>query len=207
VTTQRASRIAGGIAFVAVLSVVGTVAWSLLNRSDHVPPLPLAEGPALGDLTGYVGRIDPGARTIDIAEDLSGLRSVAMVVTDDTSIMVGDKRGGIGDLSKDLPVRAFYEVRNDVTYVTSIQVIIDEAKGTAAATTPAVAPPPPSRPAAPAPSTATIAPRPVPAPPRATAPPAAASVGPPPAAVARPAPTVADDGSAVIDWLFESRRR
>jgi hypothetical protein len=135
----------GGIAFVAVLSVVGTVAWSLLNRSDHVPPLPLAEGPALGDLTGYVGRIDPGARTIDIAEDLSGLRSVAMVVTDDTSIMVGDKRGGIGDLSKDLPVRAFYEVRNDVTYVTSIQVIIDEAKGTAAATTPAVAPPPPPR--------------------------------------------------------------
>ena len=126
-TTRGASRIASGIALVAVLSVVGMVTWSVLHPSDPGPALPPTDGPALGDMTGYVGRVDPSARTVDVAENLFGLRPVMMVMTNDTSIVVGGKEGGIGDLSKDMPVRAFYEVRNDVKYVTSIQVIIDAA--------------------------------------------------------------------------------
>lgn len=228
VTAQRASRIAGGLAFVAVLSVVGAVAWSLLNPSDPGPALPLAEGPALGDVTGYVGRVDPSARTVDVADNLFGLRPVMMVLTNDTSIMVGGKQGAIGDLSKDTPVRAFYEVRNDIKYVTSILVITDQARsqtGTssvdsrpAAAVTPPVesrpltppavaSAPPASRSAAGVPVMATITSRPVPASPRASAPPVAAAVGSRPVTGVRAVEPDAGDGSAAIDWLFESRRR
>ena len=240
VTAQRASRIAGGLAFVAGLSVVGAVAWSLLTPSYPGPALPLAEGPALGDVTGYVGRVDPSARTVDVADNLFGLRPVMMVLTDDTSIMVGGKQGAIGDLSKDTPVRAFYEVRNDIKYVTSILVITDQARSQtgassvdsrpaadtrpaidsrpAAAVTPPVesrpltppavaSAPPASRSAAGAPVMATITSRPVPASPRASAPPVAAAVGSRPVTGVRAAEPDAGDGSAAIDWLFESRRR
>jgi hypothetical protein len=234
VTAQRASRIAGGVALVAVLSVVGMVTWSLLNRSDPGPALPLAEGPALGDMTGYVGRVDPLARTVDVTEDLLGLRPVMLAVTDDTSIMVHGKQGGLGDLSKDMPVRVFYEVRNDVKYVTSIQVITADATPVAEArpvapaavvsasqTTPSPAPAPPLTAATPPPtpppptpaSPPRRAPDPSPAgqtarrspPPRVAAP--ATEAASPPVSVTRPAETEAGDGSAAVDWLFESRRR
>jgi hypothetical protein len=127
VSTQGASKVAGGIALAAVLSVVAIVAWSILNHSDPAPSATLGDGPAMGDITGYVGRVDRNARTVDVAESMFGLRPVTMALTNDTSITVAGKQGGIGDLSKDMQVRAFYEVRNDVKYVTSIQVISDEA--------------------------------------------------------------------------------
>ena len=230
---RGAARIAGGIALVAVLSVVVIVAWSMLNQSDPAPSAPLAEGPALGDLTGYVGRVDRKARTVEVSENSAGLRPVTMAVTDDTSISVRGKQGGLGDLTKDLPVRAFYEVRNDVKYVTSIQVIADDARGKVASPPAVVSAPPPTRPPASAapemsapstpasasPAARSVPPRmadPVPASfetatPAASAPPRAAEAVSPPSPTtlaARPADTPAGDGSAVIDWLLrESRRR
>ncbi len=199
-TTRGVSRIAGGIALVAVLSVVGMVTWSVLHPSDPGPSLPLADGPALGDVTGYVGRVDPSARTVDVAENPFGLRPVMMVLTNDTSIMVDGKQGGIGDLSKDVPVRAFYEVRNDVKYVTSIQVITDDASRSSvsqarppAGATPPVesGPPVASKPAAP-PAVEAAAPAirtPVTAPPVSAATPRlGVPVPPPPARTPDPSP-------------------
>jgi hypothetical protein len=232
VTTQRASRIAGGIALVAVLSVVGVAAWSLLNPSDPGPALPLPDAPAMGDITGYVERVDAGARTVDVAENLLGLRPTMMVVTNDTSITVRGKQGALADLTKDMPVRAFYEIRNDVKYLTALQVITSDPADARPAVEPVPAPPPvvasrPASPPPPAPAAPVMAVTPRPStPPRAappapvaastTAPPApAATPSPAPAATPSPAPVarVADpdavgDGSAVIDWLLtESRRR
>ena len=136
-SAQGASKVAGGIALAAVLSVVAIVAWSMLNQSDPAPSAPVADGPAMGDITGYVGRVDRNARTIDVAENMFGLRPVTMALTNDTSIMVSGKQGGIGDLSKDMQVRAFYEVRNDVKYLTSIQVITEDAQAKVASSAPA----------------------------------------------------------------------
>ncbi len=127
-TAQGLSRIAGGAAIVAVLVVTGLVTWSYMNRAEHEFIPSQAGGPALGDLTGYVGRVDREARTIDVSESLLGIRPTLLTVTSDTSIMVRGKQGGIGDLSKDMPVRVFYEVRNDVKYVTSLQVMTEDTQ-------------------------------------------------------------------------------
>jgi hypothetical protein len=128
VTAQGLSRVAGGVAIVAVLVVTGLVTWSYMNRSEHEFIPSQAGGPALGDLTGYVGRVDREARTIDVSESLLGIRPTLLTVTSDTSILVRGKQGGIGDLSKDMPVRVFYEVRNDVKYVTSLQVMTEDTQ-------------------------------------------------------------------------------
>jgi hypothetical protein len=119
---------AGGIAVVAVLVVTGLVTWSYMNRTENEFIPSQAGGPAMGDVTGYVGRVDREARTLDISENLLGLRPMSLTVTNDSSIMVRGKQGGLGDLSKDMPVRVFYEVRNDVKYVTSLQVMTEETQ-------------------------------------------------------------------------------
>ena len=121
-TAQGLSRIAGGVALAAVLVIAGLVARSLFRgpEPEFVPQL--AGGPATGDMSGYLGRIDRAAGTIDVAGDLVGLRPVSLAVTHDTSITVLGKPGSLADLSKDMPVRVFYEVRHDVKYVTAIQV-------------------------------------------------------------------------------------
>jgi hypothetical protein len=122
VTAQGLSRIAGGVALAAVLVIAGLVARSVFRgpEPEFVPQL--AGGPATGDMSGFLDRIDRTARTIDVAGDLVGLRPVSLAVTHDTSITVLGKPGSLADLSKDMPVRVFYEVRHDVKYVTAIQV-------------------------------------------------------------------------------------
>lgn len=215
-TTQRASRIAGGIALVAVLSVVAIVAWSILNPSDPGPALPVADVPARGDITGYVERVDAGARTVDVAENLLGLRPTMMVVTNDTSIMVRGKQGALADLTRDMPVRAFYEVRNDVKYLTALQVITSDPVDARPAVEPVPTPPAiasgPASPPSAAPTAAPVmivTPRPTTSPRPATPAPVAASTPPSPAPAVRVVePDAVGDGSAAIDWLLtESRRR
>ena len=124
---QRVSRIAGGIGLAAAALVVMMVGWSRMNQPVPAPSVQPAEGRVMGDLTGFVGRVDQKARTVEVAEKL-GLRPITMTVTDDTAITVHGEQRGLRDLKKDLPVRAFYEVRNDVTYLTKIQVVTDETQ-------------------------------------------------------------------------------
>ena len=130
-TTQGLSRIAGGIAIAAVLVVSGIVAWSVLRQQDPELAIQQAEAPGpdeatrLGDLTGYVGQVDPDTHTIVVAASPLGADPVMLVVADDASVTVHGKEGALGDLSKDMPVRVFYEVRNEVKHVTSIQVVAD----------------------------------------------------------------------------------
>jgi len=124
---QRVSRIAGGIGLAAAALVVMMVGWSRMNQPVPAPSVQPAEGRVMGDLTGFVGRVDQKAGTVEVAEKL-GLRPITMTVTDDTAITVRGEPRGLRDLKKDLPIRAFYEVRNDVTYLTKIQVVTDEAQ-------------------------------------------------------------------------------
>jgi hypothetical protein len=231
--TQRISRIVGGVAVAAVASVVMVVMWSSMNQSDPAPSVQPSEGRVMGDLTGFVGRVDQKARTVEVAEKL-GVRPVTMTVTDDTAITVRGEQRGLRDLKKDLPIRAFYEVRNDVRYVTRIQVVMDDAQAKAAS--PAEAKPvvaPAARrsatfkaaPSAPAPVVAT-APAPAPAlaatvappltsaplvPPIAPAPPltpVAEAPAPPRQTVSAGGPVAGDsgDGSEAVDWLLRRRR-
>jgi hypothetical protein len=140
VTAQELSRIAGAIALAAVLVIAGLVAWSTLRTPEQEFVPQLAGGPAMGSMTGYLGRVDRNAHTIDVAEDRVGVRAVSLAVTNDTAITVHGKAGGLVDLSKDMPVRVFYEVRNDVKYVTAIQVVAEEPRATHANATAASGP-------------------------------------------------------------------
>ena len=213
-TARGLSGIAGAVAIVAVLVVTAMATWSVLRPSDHETPQ-IAGGPALGDLTGYVGRVDRESRTIDVSTSLLGVRPVILNVTNDTSIMVRGKQGALGDLSKDMPVRVSYEVRDDVKYVTSIQVVTEEAQASRESeTTLAVETKPPVEAKPPAEAKAPVEAKPAP-PLTAAKPPGApaatteaATVPAPRVSAPRPADTDADDGSAAIDWLLkESRQR
>jgi len=126
-TAQRLSRIAAGIAIVTALGVAGLVTRNVLWPDDPDASLQRSGGKMLGDMAGYVGRVDREARTVDISASPLGIRPVVVLVTNDTAIVVNGKQGAIGDLWKDLPVRAFYEVRDNTRYATSIQVTAGDA--------------------------------------------------------------------------------
>ncbi len=126
-TAQRLSRIAAGIAIVTALGVAGLVTRNVLWPDDPDASLQRSGGKVLGDMAGYVGRVDREARTVDISASPLGIRPVVLLVTNDTAIVVNGKQGAIGDLWKDLPVRVFYEVRDNTRYATSIQVTAGEA--------------------------------------------------------------------------------
>jgi len=183
VTAQGLSKIAGGIAVVAVVVVTGMVTWSLLRPPDpdsiQVAEAPRPdEAPRLGDMTGYVERVDPDTQMIVVSASLVGANPVMLVVNSAASITVQGKPSGLRDLSKDMPVRVVYEVRDDVKYATSIQVVTDEARASRGSETkPALEPEPPVE-AKPAPPVVS------PAPP-ATRPPVTA----PPVTAATPRPT------------------
>ena len=236
-TAQGLSKIAGGIAIVAVVVVTGMVTWSLLRPQDpdsiQVGEAPRPdEAPRLGDMTGYVGRVDPDTQMIVVSASLVGANPVMLVVNSAASITVQGKPSGLRDLSKDMPVRVVYEVRDDVKYATSIQVVTEDAHASRASETkpavetkppveakppaevkpapPVASPAPPAtRPPAPAPPVTAATPRPTPpalepAKPRTPEPPLPS----PRVSAPRPADRDADDGSAAIDWLFkESRKR
>ena len=126
-TAQRLSRIAAGIAIVTALGVAGLVTRNVLWPDDPDASLQRGGGKMLGDMAGYVGRVDREARTVDISASPLGIRPVVLLVTNDTAIVVNGKQGAIGDLWKDLPVRVFYEVRDNTRYATSIQVTAGDA--------------------------------------------------------------------------------
>jgi hypothetical protein len=202
VTAQRLSRIAAGIAIVTVLGVTALVTRNVLWPDDPDASLQRNGGKVMGDMAGYVGRVDREARTVDISTSPLGIRPVVLLVTNETAIVVNGKQGAIGDLWKDLPVRVLYEVRDNGRYATSIQVTAGDslaaspvAKDPASATpTPTKEPQAPSVATSPAPATAPppVAPAPVaPAtPPKPPAPPAVATkptpVAPAPVPVAPP---------------------
>ena len=220
---QRISRIVGGVALAAVALVVIMVV-SRMRESDPMPTVQATEGRVvMGDLTGVVGRVDQKARTVEVAET-KGQPPITMTVTDDTAITVRGEQRGIRDLKKDLPVRAFYEVRNDVTYLTRIQVVTNEkqakktspaeamaspAPATGSSTSAvAAAPAPASAPAAavaPAPTAPPLVPPIAPAPPLT---PVAEAPAPPRQTVSAGPSVAADagDGSEAVDWLLKRRR-
>lgn len=172
-------------------------------------------------MTGYVGRVDSAAQTIAIAEDPGGARLVEFRVTADTAIRIRGQGASFSDLSRDMRARAYYEVRGEVKYLTSLEVPDDGraaaqrpvAEATADKQAPAAAPPSP--PAVAAAETARIAPGTRPSPtsdagrPHPTTAPAterARRVS-PHAPDAPGADTEANDGTAAIDWLLEQSRR
>jgi len=88
VTAQRLSRIAAGIAIVTVLGVTALVTRNVLWPDDPDASLQRNGGKVMGDMAGYVGRVDREARTVDISTSPLGIRPVVLLVTNETAIVV-----------------------------------------------------------------------------------------------------------------------
>jgi hypothetical protein len=173
---------------VVVLGAAALMLWPLLWPSDPDTSVQLVNGRLVGETSGYVGRVDRDARTVDVSSSLVGWRPVVLVVNEHTAIQVQDRPGEIGDLVKDLPVRVTYEMVGDKRLAKSIEVITDDGRARAAPADAVKVPAPPAdrSPATPSDASMTgqVSPAGAPAP---EAPPAR-SVTPPPAGPTAAAP-------------------
>jgi len=178
VRVWRTIRLVAGGGMVVVLGAAAMMLWPLLWPPDPDASVQLVNGRLIGETSGYVGRVDRAAQTVDISSSLVGWRPIIVVVNDQTAITVQNRQGGFGDLLKDLPVRISYEVVGDRRLAKSIDVVTEDSERARAAAggtatgvvTPAVpALPPvgavtPSRPPADAPAQAARPPADLPAP-------------------------------------------
>jgi hypothetical protein len=106
----------------AVLAVSIPVAWWLLWASDPDALLRMEGGSLVGEVRGYLQRVDRDARTIEVSRSLLGFRAVAIAVTDETEILVNALHGGFGDLATHRTVSVSYVVRGAARLAQSIHV-------------------------------------------------------------------------------------
>ena len=183
----RLIQLVAGGGMIVVLGAAALMLWPLLWPPDPDASVQLVNGRLIGEATGYVGRIDRDARTVDVSASLVGWRPVVLIVNEMTSIMVQNRQGGFGDLWKDMPVRVSYEVVGDARLARSIEVVTTDGEPARGAVNGAVRAPVASPPVASPP----VAPPPV-APPAVAPPPV---VPPSPAVVAPPAVVPSPSGA------------
>jgi hypothetical protein len=123
----RVVRLVAGGGIVVVLGAAALMLWPLLWPPDPDTTIQLVNGRLVGETSGYVGRVDRDARTVDVSSSLVGWRPVVLVVSEQTAIQVQDRRGDIDDLVKDGPVRVSYELVGDKRLARSIEVVGDDA--------------------------------------------------------------------------------
>ena len=114
------SALAAAAVIIAVLQIAGplTPTWG------SVAPL-LSRGASLvREVRGRVEAIERQTRTIRITSGFLGLASVALVVTDDTLIVVGEKEGGFGDIRQGEPVVAAYEIGRAPLQARRVEVML-----------------------------------------------------------------------------------
>ena len=124
----RTIRLVAGGGMVVVLGAAAMMLWPLLWPPDPDASVQLVNGRLIGETSGYVGRVDRTAQTVDISSSLVGWRPIVVVVNDQTAIMVQSRQGGFGDLLKDLPVRVSYEVVGDRRLAKSIEVVTEDGE-------------------------------------------------------------------------------
>jgi hypothetical protein len=118
------SILAGAAVAVALIQLAASVmpAWR-----DLVPLLSrgaaLVEARGVVEARGRVETIERETRTIRISSGFLGLTSVALVVTEDTLIVVGEKEGGFGDIRPGEPVVAAYEVGRGALQAKRVEVV------------------------------------------------------------------------------------
>jgi hypothetical protein len=114
------SALAVALVIIAAIQVAGPMmpAWAgitrLLNRGASL----------VGEARGRVEMVERDTRTIRITSGFLGLTSVALVVTEDTLIVVGEKEGGFGDIRLGELVVATYEIGRDALQSKRVEVVL-----------------------------------------------------------------------------------
>jgi hypothetical protein len=124
----RLVQLVAGGGILVVLGAAALMLWPLLWPPNPDASAQLVDGRLIGEATGYVGRIDRDARTVDVSASLVGWRPVVVVVDESTTITVQDREGGFGDLWKDMPVRVSYELVGDTRLARWIEVVTGDGE-------------------------------------------------------------------------------
>ena len=219
-TAWHLLKLWGAVAAVGIVAVAGLLLWPLVWPTDPDRFSRLVHGRLVGEMEGFVWRVELDQHRFHVTSSLLGLGSVPITVTPETKIVVSNKLGGIGDIWKGMDVRVAYEMRDDQRVATAVELLTSKARRSRTTPTEVIVPAeaaPDS--AAPVPTSAGAAPAvqrsSVRQPPKRTearpvesrpAPPAPLPSAP---AAAAPQPSDADgaDGSAAIDWLLKGSRR
>ena len=77
---------------------------------------------AHGEARGRVETVEPHTGIIRVSSGFLGLMSVALLVTPETLIVVGDKEGGFGDIRQGERVVAAYEARRGALEAKRVEV-------------------------------------------------------------------------------------
>jgi len=101
--------------------VVVTVGLGLVATAAVLGPW-AGPGEGHGQADGRVEMIEPETSTIRVSAGFLGLRSIPIVLTSETIIVVGDKEGGFGDIRQGERVVAAYEVRPGVLQARRVEV-------------------------------------------------------------------------------------
>jgi hypothetical protein len=113
----RAVAVFGTVAGLIVLAWIAVPEPLLLVLRQATTPLSPAASrivDAHGEARGRVKTVEPHLGIIQVSSDFLGLMSVALFVTPETLIVVGDKEGGLGDIRPGERIVATYEVRRGV---------------------------------------------------------------------------------------------
>ena len=118
------------LSFLSALAVAAVIIAAIQVAG---PPMPGWEGIArllsrgaslVGEARGRVEMVERDTRTIRIASGFLGLTSVALIVTEDTLIVVGEKEGGFGDIRLGEPVVAAYEIGRDALQAKRVEMVL-----------------------------------------------------------------------------------
>lgn len=110
---------------VAMLAISELVAPVLPGRwlASRVDPWLNPDAPPVGEAQGRVTTVEPRARIIHVSSGFLGMMSIALVVTPDTLIVVGDKEGGFGDIREGGRVKAIYDIDGNGLRATRVEVL------------------------------------------------------------------------------------
>jgi hypothetical protein len=114
-----------GVVVVAAVAVVlvDIFAGPFVFLSTKLSPPELRDGAHLGAIEGEIKRTEADSSTVLLPHGFLGLRSLPVVVTEQTRIAIGGKLGGFGDLEPGRMVRIAYEVSPDRLVARRIEVL------------------------------------------------------------------------------------
>ena len=120
-SSRRLLTLAGVAVGLALVAGGGAMLRPLVWPQDPDASLQMVNGRLVGEAMGYVSAVDSDERILKISASILGLRAVTLSVGNDATIMIGDKQGGLGDLSVDMPVRVSYALDGDTRRAMAVE--------------------------------------------------------------------------------------
>ena len=121
-TPRRLLALVGVAAGLTVLGAAGVVLWSFVWPADPDAGVVRVNGRLVAEATGYVARVDPLGRELQISGSILGFRPLTLVIDDETTIVIHDKQGTLRDLAVDMPVQVRYELDNGARRARSVHL-------------------------------------------------------------------------------------